>query len=72
MLSIKKKYIGKVVKGGGVSAKLHNDYPQRTLEEIKRIFGDEYFNEEVKEEPKRKPRKKKEELNDDNNPEGAS
>ena len=58
MLKIKKKYLGKVLKGGGVSAKLDDKLSQNQMEFCKQRFGEEYF-EEVKEEKPKTTRKKK-------------
>lgn len=42
MLKIKKKYIGKVLKGNGISIELTENLSQDTIEFVKNRFGAEY------------------------------
>jgi len=60
MLKVKRKYLGKVLKGGGISAELNDNLSQGVLKLLYNRFGKEYFT------------KVKEKKEDDNNTESAS
>jgi len=60
MLKVKRKYLGKVLKGGGISAELNDNLSQGVLTLLYNRFGKEYFT------------KVKEKNQDDNNTESAS